>query len=529
MGEISTVIGGGTPAADDPANFANRGYPWITPADLSGFVGIYIERGRRGLTEKGLSGSSARLVPPGTVLMSSRAPIGYVAIAANELCTNQGFKNFVCASGVEPQYVYYWLRFRRDAIEQMGSGSTFLEISGSRCKEIPIVLPPLAEQKRIAAKAEKLLARASQARQQMEKVPAILKRFRQSILASACSHGAETKIGDLLEDLKYGTARKCSSVPSGTPVLRIPNIGDSSIVHSDLKYAVLDQREKERLRLSKGDLLMIRSNGSVSLLGRTALVTEKEEGFAYAGYLLRLRVDSDRIDPSYLNLCLRSQECRDQIEMPARSTSGVHNINSEEVRNLKVMVPSLSEQHGIVRRVEALLELADAVEMRVTRGITRSEMLSQAILAKAFRGELVPQDPNDEPASRLLERIIASRQKPPAGRGEESRQRHRVTLPHPRKSLSSKESFRQKVRAAAAKSLKEIFVKALMEAFPKGRFTADELSQWNFSGGHELKHDLMFDLLGKPLAEPSAHPMVAMLYDKKQKQFVFRFQGGAGV
>lgn len=294
----------------------------------------------------------------------------------------------------------YW-----SAIAEGASGIAVQNINGSKLKDLRIPLPPLAEQKRIVAKVEELLARVNAAREHLAKVPAILKRFRQSVLYVACSEGAETRLGDLLLDIKYGTAQKCTFEPKGTPVLRIPNIADKGVDHDNLKYCVLEDAEIRRLALQNGDLLMIRSNGSVELLGRTTLVTEGEKGFAYAGYLMRLRADTTRVMPAYLNLCLRSQECRDQIEMPARSTSGVNNINSQEVRNLAVMIPSLPVQHEIIRRVDALFALADSIEKQAAAGTARVEKLTQAILAKAFRGELVPQDPNEEPASILLDRI----------------------------------------------------------------------------------------------------------------------------
>jgi type I restriction enzyme S subunit len=139
------------------------------------------------LSKQGLDSCSARILPKDTVLMSSRAPIGYVAIAANEIATNQGFKNFICNSSLHAEYLFYWLKFKRDAIEEMGSGSTFTEISGSKCKEIPIHYPPIDEQKRIVAVVDKLLARVNGARERLARIPKLLKRFRQSVLAAACS------------------------------------------------------------------------------------------------------------------------------------------------------------------------------------------------------------------------------------------------------------------------------------------------------------------------------------------------------
>src|SRR5439155_10814629 len=119
-----------------------------------------------------------------------------------------------------------------------------------------------------------------------------------------------------------------------------------------------------QLKLNPGDILLIRSNGSVSLVGKSALISEPEKGFAYAGYLIRIRPNKSRVLPEYLNLVLSSHYVRLQIEIPARSTSGVHNINSEEVRKLRISLAPLAEQKEIVHRVNALFGFAAEIEAR---------------------------------------------------------------------------------------------------------------------------------------------------------------------
>jgi type I restriction enzyme S subunit len=197
------------------------------------------------------------------------------------------------------------------------------------------------------------------------------------------------------------------------PVLRIPNISEGIVDHDDLKYADLPTKEFQQLRLQSGDVLVIRSNGSVSLVGKSALVREAEKDFAYAGYLIRIRPDRTKVQPEYLNLVMGSYEVRLQIEVPARSTSGVNNINSEELRSLRFSLPPLPEQQEIVRRVESFFTLADQLEARYRTAKAHVDKLTQSILVKAFRGELVPQDPNDEPAAVLLERIREEREATP--------------------------------------------------------------------------------------------------------------------
>lgn len=146
------------------------------------------------------------------------------------------------------------------------------------------------------------------------------------------------------------------------------------------------------------------------------MVTSKENQFAYAGYLIRLRFNSSKLSVNYINLALGTYSTRTQIELPVRSTSGVNNINSKEVCNLKIPLPPLEEQQEIVRRVESLFKVADQIEERYRKAKVYVDKLTQSILAKAFRGELVPQDPNDEPASKLLERIKAKKEKAEPGK-----------------------------------------------------------------------------------------------------------------
>ena len=149
LGDIADVVGGGTPSTKEPDNF-DGDIPWLTPRDLSGAHDRYIERGERSLSLRGLDSSSAKLLPTGSVLLSTRAPIGYVALAKNQIATNQGFRSLLVRDGALPEYLYYWLKLNTEELERHASGSTFREISGSSLKEIRLRLPPLDEQRAIA-------------------------------------------------------------------------------------------------------------------------------------------------------------------------------------------------------------------------------------------------------------------------------------------------------------------------------------------------------------------------------------------
>jgi type I restriction enzyme S subunit len=363
-------------------------------------------------------------------------------------CGSTEFYTLRSYGAISPQYLHPFLRqnsYIQNASMNMTGVVGHRRVTKDFILSTSIPLPPLNEQKRIVTKIEALQTRSTAVKEELKAIKPLLNQFRQSVLAAAF-RGDLTKdwreqnpdvepaskivesnsdlvssnlpiswyqalIGDVVENLKYGTSKKCSYKIDGIPVLRIPNVVDGTIDHSDLKYAELSDKELDKLRLTPGDVLMIRSNGSVSLVGRTAIIDEAERGFAYAGYLIRLRPNRTLVYPKYLNLWFSSYEIRLQIEIPLRSTSGVNNINSDETKKLHIPLAPLEEQKEIVRRIESLFKLADSIEQQYQQAEADLKTLNQSILAKAFRGELVPQDPNDEPASVLLERIKAERQR----------------------------------------------------------------------------------------------------------------------
>ena len=158
LGDIGAIVGGGTPKSDEPAYWADGvGVPWLTPADMGSQSSRLVSRGSRDITEKGLDESSAQLLPAGTVLFSSRAPIGHVGIAAQPLSTNQGFKSCLPYQGAMTEYIYLFLRYVGPIVDAAATGTTFKEVSGKDVALIPIPVPPLGEQQRIVPKVDELM------------------------------------------------------------------------------------------------------------------------------------------------------------------------------------------------------------------------------------------------------------------------------------------------------------------------------------------------------------------------------------
>jgi restriction endonuclease S subunit len=417
IGEVTNIVSGGTPPSRDPSNFkVEEGVAWIRPSDLSNYKNIYISRGDRNLSEKGFEGCSATKIPTGSVLFSSRAPVGYVAIALNEVTTNQGFKSFILPKELDSRFVYFYLRHIKQIAEAMATGTTFKELSTSVAAQLPLVIAPFAEQKRIADKIEALLDQVAACRDRLDRVSLIIKRFRQAVLTAATSgqltnEGDETTIiclSQVIEQLKtgpFGSAlHRSDYVLNGIPVINPMHINAGSITPTSEMTVSAEKAEKlQEYLLREGDIILARRG----VMGRCAVVGIKEQGWLCGSGSMIIRT-TNRILPEYLQIVLSSREIVEVLEANAVGSTMV-NLNQRILLDLKIPVPSISIQGLITHQVSALFSYANRIETLHLNACDRIERLIPELLDKAFRGELVPQDPTDEPASILLERIQAEK------------------------------------------------------------------------------------------------------------------------
>lgn len=385
------------------------------------------------LGEDAPSRARKRVSTGDTLVSMTRPNLNAVALVPEELhgeIASTGFDVLRPRAGVDPRWLAYLVR-TDEFISSMSSlvqGALYPAIRSKDVRSFVAPIAPSEEQARIADQLDTLLARIRSCNDHLEAIPALLQRFRRAVLDSATatqqyhtapaadhSTWSDSTIGAIAVSLRYGTSKKCDYAPGTTGVLRIPNIAESGRIDTrDLKGARFDQDEIAKLSLEVGDLLVIRSNGSVELVGKTGLVTGKEAGLLFAGYLMRLRVNRKQALPEFVQLWLSAPAQREYIERTAKSTSGVNNLNADELRSLPVRLPPIDEQKEIVRQVRSSLAFADRVQAHYDAAVSRAARLTPLVLAKAFRGDLVPQDPNDEPASELLARISAQRSQAPA-------------------------------------------------------------------------------------------------------------------
>ena len=224
-------------------------------------------------------------------------------------------------------------------------------------------------------------------------------------------------LGLVVVDPIYGTPKKCAYGTGATGVLRIPNIGSGRIDPTDLKSADFDETESAKFSLQEGDVLTVRSNGSLSIVGKPAMVRQQHTDYLFAGYLIRLRPIAQSLVPKYLVYMLMEPKVRTQIEAKAKSTSGVNNISAKELQELNTPICCPEEQAEIVRILDARLDAVDTLQAEIDLNVARADALKQSILNEAFSGQLVSRDPSDEPASALLARIRAVRDTKPVKHG----------------------------------------------------------------------------------------------------------------
>jgi type I restriction enzyme S subunit len=294
------------------------------------------------------------------------------------------------------------------------TGTAQLTVPLSGLRRIRIPLPPREEQGRIVTVIEEHFSRVDAGAVAVDAVRRSLGRMRSSLLASILRDpsGADwptVELGDVLVRGRYGTSTKCSYGASGLPVLRIPNIQSGTVSLSDLKRAVNTGVDLTRTLAAPGDVLVIRTNGSRSLIGRAAVVPPLPYPTAFASYLIQLRVAPDALDPAYLVATLSSPRLRAAIEKVAATTAGQYNINLDKLRSIRIPLPPLAAQVDLMAATERRLSLIHGMDDELVRVSAMAARLRSSILAAAFAGELVAQEHGDEHASVLLERIAHER------------------------------------------------------------------------------------------------------------------------
>lgn len=276
-------------------------------------------------------------------------------------------------------------------------------VSVNTLKQIPFPLPPtISEQQRIVCRIESMFSKLDDAKKKAQnvvdgfetrKVAILHKAFTGKLTKKWRSENRvsddsweKKKLGDIVVGFKYGISDKCDYTNSGIPVLRIPNIGNGIIDYDDLKYSERTRIE-ENYKVKENDILIIRSNGSRELVGKAALCDKTDNEFSYGSFLIKI-TPSEIVNFKYLVIFLNSEDARNQMFNKAKSSSGIHNINSKELSEIRLNLPTLPEQQEIVRILDTVLEKERVAKQAAVAVLEQIGLLKKSILARAFRGDL---------------------------------------------------------------------------------------------------------------------------------------------
>lgn len=380
LGDVCEVVSGGTPKTS-VEEYWDGDIPWVTPADLSKLKGLEVSAGERLITQRGVDKSSAVLLPAGSVVLSSRAPIGYVAIAQVPMATNQGCKSFIPSPDIDARYLAHYLLSQKDVLQSLGTGATFKELSKSRAADIRIPLPPLDEQRRIAAILDEVeKVRFSQA--------AKLRCLYELVDARGSKTAEEANVTKRLDELcdvqggiSLGGARK--KYPESAPYLRVANVFRNAIDLSEVKTVPIREGELEKYSLLSGDILVVEAHGNRREVGRGAMLTESLEGHVYQNHLFRVRPHKG-VDSETLVQLWNSPSVRKQILSIVSTTSGLNTTSISKIRSIQVPIPTSEVQAEFSELLHALTGLITQEKQQLNKVLELTSSLS----ARAFQGEL---------------------------------------------------------------------------------------------------------------------------------------------
>ena len=378
LGEVCTIVSGSTPKTS-VTSYWDGNIKWITPAELNEDT-FYIMDSVRHITEEGKEKTGLSYLPTGTVILSSRAPIGKTAIASCEMCCNQGFKNLICSDAIYNEYLYFFLKSKTDYLNSLGRGATFKEISKSIVESIEIPLPEVNQQKEIAEKFKKLEQLISLRKQQLAKLDELVKaRFVEMFGTFPANpfRWDTGKIQDVVSDVRYGSSRP--AVEGGKyPYLRMNNITYSGELDlRDTKRIDIPDSELDKCTVRRGDVLFNRTN-SKELVGKTC-VYNRDELMVLAGFVIRVRIN-ERIRPEVLSAFLNMDFSKRMLIGMCKTAIGQANINAKELQNIDLYIPPIELQDQFV----TLKNKIDQQKQTVQQSLEKLELMKKALMQEYF-------------------------------------------------------------------------------------------------------------------------------------------------
>ena len=371
LGDICTVVSGTTPKSTQP-EYWDGDLNWVTPAELTDESDVICESQRK-ITLQAVIDSSLKSFPAGTVLLSSRAPIGKVAIAGTEMYCNQGFKNLICSEKIYNRYLYHFLKNKTAYLNSLGRGATFKEISKSIVENIEIPLPLLDEQRKIAAVLDKVSDLIAKRRQQLDKLDLLIKsRFVEMF-------GDEKQVNivsDICSIITDGTHQPPKFVTEGIPFLFVSNIVSNEIIYKTEKYISQETYDEliKRTPIELGDVLL----STVGSYGHPAIVKDNRK-FLFQRHIAYLKPKQDIVNSKYLHTALLSDSVQRQIEDKVKGVAQ-KTLNLSEIRKIALPIPTMERQLRFCKYIEQ----TEKTKTTISRSLEKLETLKKALMQEYF-------------------------------------------------------------------------------------------------------------------------------------------------
>lgn len=437
---LLSIVGGGTPSKANPSYYQGD-IPWMSVKDMNKNV---LEDTVDHISQEAVENSSTNVIPAGVPIIATRMSLGKIVVANFDTAINQDLKALFLPKQIDRNYLIWWYRSIAKDIENLGTGTTVKGVRLEVLRELQFPMAPLAEQKIIADKLDTLLAQVESIKARLERIPEILKQFRQSVLTAAVSgklFNQDEKYKSItVEDTWFHVVegRKHWQQYKFSEVVKI--VGGSQPPKAEFRYEPMEgyirliqirdyksddhkvfiPRKLAKRFVTKDDVMIGRYGPPIFQILRGL------EG-AYNVALMKAEPNKDLIDREYLFWFLQNSQIYNYIEAGSDRTAGQSGVNKKHLESYPIFLPPLSEQIEIVAKVKNLFACSDMIEQQVQSALDRVNNLTQSILAKAFRGELTAEWREANPelisgennAEALLKRIKAEREsaKPTTKRG----------------------------------------------------------------------------------------------------------------
>lgn len=359
LGEVCEVIGGSTPKTSEESYWGGEHY-WISPAELD--ASKYIYSTSRTITDAGVKSAHLQLLPIGTVLLSSRAPIGKVAITKVPMYCNQGFKNLICGNTILNEYAYWFLYHSTEYLNSLGTGATFKEISKKTVEQIPIPLPPLSEQEKIVAELDCLSGIIEKKKQQLKELDALA----QSIFYEMFGDPVENEKGWEVAPLN-NACEKIGDGLHGTPQYDekglIPFINGTNLENGRIKITdktqYVNEIEARKFHIEMNDSTVLLSiNGT---LGKTALYNEENVILGKSVCYCNLK---EILLPTFVIALMQTNAFKQFLEDNS-SKSTIKNVGLKAIRGFGIILPPLSLQHSFASKVEVIEKQKELIKQSI--------------------------------------------------------------------------------------------------------------------------------------------------------------------